>query len=317
MSVQSAGAGFGRPPILTASRCRQVHLALDGPWRRGQCWTQAGQDEHRPADCGQARRQHRARVAAHGDVVPAHANECGPHTDVGHPHVAVADRFRIRALPVLPEAARDRDLPSRRAAAEFRHRAGLPRRRDADRRDHLSPPVHAGAAAEPRPTGRRWTDPRPEPLPGVVYGRVRGHPPADRLRGDRQHGLQRRSIDGDRDRLTRREADQMTIGHLIGLGISLSMGLVILGLGLHATLRDATYVLRRPALLVRSLVSMDVAMPLFAAGLAAFFNLGPAVALALVALALSPVPPYVPIQAKSGGESYAIGLLVVTTVAAT
>jgi BASS family bile acid:Na+ symporter len=109
----------------------------------------------------------------------------------------------------------------------------------------------------------------------------------------------------------------MAMAHLIGLAISLSMGLVILGLGLHARLRDATYVLRRPGLLVRSLVSMDVAMPLFAAGVVVFFNLGPAVGLSLVALALSPVPPYVPLQAKAHGESYAIGLLVVTTVAAT
>ena len=45
-------------------------------------------------------------VAAHRDVVPAHADERRPDADVGDPHLAVADRLRLHHLPGLPEAAR-------------------------------------------------------------------------------------------------------------------------------------------------------------------------------------------------------------------
>jgi bile acid:Na+ symporter, BASS family len=59
---------------------------------------------------------------------------------------------------------------------------------------------------------------------------------------------------------------------------------------------------------------MHVIMPLIAVALAEVFDLHPAVKIALVALALSPVPPVLPKkEIKSGGTSaYAFGLLVTT-----
>lgn len=104
----------------------------------------------------------------------------------------------------------------------------------------------------------------------------------------------------------------MTIAALIPIAINVSMGLVVLALGLHARMEDATYLLRRPGLLVRSIVAMNVVMPILAALAALVFDLAPAVKLALVALALSPVPPILPNkQTKAGGtSSYVIGLLV-------
>ncbi len=61
---------------------------------------------------------------------------------------------------------------------------------------------------------------------------------------------------------------------------------------------------------------MLVVMPMLAAALAYGLDLDPAVKIALVALALSPVPPFLPPKSiKAGGESsYAIGLLVATSL---
>lgn len=100
--------------------------------------------------------------------------------------------------------------------------------------------------------------------------------------------------------------------------IKASLVLTVLGVGLHASPRDAAYLLRHPGLLLKTIVAMNVVMPLFALWLAVVFALDPAIKLALVALALSPVPPFLPPRiAKSGGEpAYNIGLLATTSVLA-
>lgn len=105
---------------------------------------------------------------------------------------------------------------------------------------------------------------------------------------------------------------------LLLIAIKASILLTVLALGLNANWRDATSLFRRPALLLRSLLAMNVLMPLVAALLAVTFNLPTAVKVALVALAISPVPPILPKkQLKAGGdESYAIGLLVAIAVLA-
>lgn len=108
----------------------------------------------------------------------------------------------------------------------------------------------------------------------------------------------------------------MTIAQLIPIAINLSMALMVLALGLQATWADAISLLRQPSLLLRSLVSMNVLMPVLAVVMALLFNLHPAVKIALVALALSPVPPVLPgKQLKAGGgTSYVAGLLVTMAV---
>jgi BASS family bile acid:Na+ symporter len=104
----------------------------------------------------------------------------------------------------------------------------------------------------------------------------------------------------------------MSLEQLIMLAIKASIMLLVFGLGLHADWRDAIYLFGRPGLLARSILSMNVVMPLFAAAVAALFSLNSAVEIAIVALALAPVPPILPgKQQKAGGsEGYAIGLLV-------
>jgi len=94
--------------------------------------------------------------------------------------------------------------------------------------------------------------------------------------------------------------------------LQLSIVLVVFSLGLQASLSDAISVFRRPSLLLRSIFSMNIAMPAFAALMAATLQLNPAVKIALVMLAVSPVPPLLPSQQLKleGKSSYVGGLLV-------
>lgn len=104
----------------------------------------------------------------------------------------------------------------------------------------------------------------------------------------------------------------MNIAALIPLALKASVFLNVFALGLNASPRDAACLFRKPGRLARLLLSMFVVMPLFAALIASAFDLHPAVKIALIALAVAPVPPVLPKKAmKAGGESsYAIGLLV-------
>lgn len=103
----------------------------------------------------------------------------------------------------------------------------------------------------------------------------------------------------------------MDLATLIPLVVQVSVFLTVFSLGLGASHQDLGYLFRRPGQLAKSLLAMNVVMPLLAAALAAVFGLRPAVKIALVALAVSPVPPALPgKQVKAGGRgSYAIGLL--------
>lgn len=104
--------------------------------------------------------------------------------------------------------------------------------------------------------------------------------------------------------------------NLIILGIKASLVMTVLALGLTASAREATSVVRRPSRLVRSLTAMMLVVPALTLVLAHALTLRPAVKIALVALSLSPVPPFWPRTARKAGgeESYTIGLLVATTL---
>jgi BASS family bile acid:Na+ symporter len=87
---------------------------------------------------------------------------------------------------------------------------------------------------------------------------------------------------------------------------------------MRSTAADATYVLRRPALILRGFLAMGVIVPAAAAALAAVFDLHPAVEIAMLAIAVGPVPPILPgKQLRLGGRgSYVHGLLVAASLAA-
>lgn len=104
----------------------------------------------------------------------------------------------------------------------------------------------------------------------------------------------------------------MSMTAFIILALKFSVALYVFALGMKETFADATFLFRRPEKLLNSLVSMYVAMPLFAVTLALVFDLPPAVKIALVALSVSPIPPILPGRALRAGarECYAVGLLV-------
>lgn len=110
----------------------------------------------------------------------------------------------------------------------------------------------------------------------------------------------------------------MTLAQIIPLVINISIVLIVFALGLKTERGDAVYLLSRPGLLVRSIFSMNIVMVAVAMAIAALFDLPFVVELALIALAISPVPPILPTkQQKAGGSaSYAISLLVFASLAA-
>jgi BASS family bile acid:Na+ symporter len=110
----------------------------------------------------------------------------------------------------------------------------------------------------------------------------------------------------------------MNAAKLLGLGINLSMALMVFGVALGAGRAHLRSVFARPGLLLRSLVAMFVVMPVIAVLIAKNLQLNHALLVALLLLALSPVPPILPSkQIKSGGsEAFVLGLLVVSALAA-
>lgn len=108
------------------------------------------------------------------------------------------------------------------------------------------------------------------------------------------------------------------IARLVPVLIHSSLFLLVFALGLRTARGDAGHLFRQPAQLARALLAMYVVVPLFATLVAAAFSLRPAVKIALVLLALSPIPPVLPgKQLKLGGSaSYVCGLLVAVSLLA-
>jgi BASS family bile acid:Na+ symporter len=98
---------------------------------------------------------------------------------------------------------------------------------------------------------------------------------------------------------------------IVLLVLQISIALTVLGFGLRAIPGDLLYLVRRPALLARALVAVFVVMPIVAVALARAFDFRPTVEIALVILAISPLPPLLPSkEIKAGGHTgYGIGLM--------
>ncbi len=110
----------------------------------------------------------------------------------------------------------------------------------------------------------------------------------------------------------------MTSSMFLPIALKASLALTVFGVGLSSTRGDATYLLRHPGLFARSFVAMSVLMPLLVSWLTSTFSLSPPVTLALIALALSPVPPLLPGKVvRAGGDaSFVVGLFVAVAVLA-
>jgi BASS family bile acid:Na+ symporter len=98
---------------------------------------------------------------------------------------------------------------------------------------------------------------------------------------------------------------------LIMLVVQISVVLTVFAYGLKSSRDDVIFLFRRPSLLARSILSMNIIMPLFAVLATLFYNFHPAVEAVLVALAVSPVTTLLPHRALKGGgtASYAYGML--------
>ena len=104
---------------------------------------------------------------------------------------------------------------------------------------------------------------------------------------------------------------------LIVLAIKISIMLLVFSLGLETRRADLTYVLSRPSLLARSFLSIHLIVPVATALMVAAFAINPTVEIALISLAVSPIPPLLPRKAaKLSDGSYGVGLLVVVALAA-
>jgi BASS family bile acid:Na+ symporter len=103
----------------------------------------------------------------------------------------------------------------------------------------------------------------------------------------------------------------MDIKQLVTLGVQVSIVCTVFGYGLKTTTADLLDVARRPGLVVRSLIGVFVVMPALALALTSFIDLRQEIRVALVALAISPVPPLLPMkEMKAGGRTpFGLGLL--------
>jgi bile acid:Na+ symporter, BASS family len=108
----------------------------------------------------------------------------------------------------------------------------------------------------------------------------------------------------------------MTAMQVIMLAINISMALIVFCLTLKTGTGDLVSLLRKPGLLIRSLLAMNIVMPIVAVLIAMTFSLSPVVKVALIALAISPVPPILPsTEIKSGASvSYSMGLLATSAI---
>jgi BASS family bile acid:Na+ symporter len=110
----------------------------------------------------------------------------------------------------------------------------------------------------------------------------------------------------------------VSIAELVPILLKFSIIGVVLAFGLSATPTEVTWVLRHPRAFGRTFLAMFIIMPIVAVAMALAFDLRAPVEIALVALALSPVPPILPNkELKAGGEpSGAFGVLVATGLVA-
>jgi BASS family bile acid:Na+ symporter len=97
---------------------------------------------------------------------------------------------------------------------------------------------------------------------------------------------------------------------VIPLLLALSLGGLVVGVGLNATRRDLLYVLSRRGLLFKAILAVNVIPVTAAIALTYFLPLDLVVKAGIILMALSPVPPLVPSQELSLGarRSYAYGI---------
>jgi len=110
----------------------------------------------------------------------------------------------------------------------------------------------------------------------------------------------------------------VTIAQLIGLVLQASLAVIVFCVALNAQRGDMVSLLRRPGLWLRSILAMNIIMPLIAVLLAGAVALNRQIEVALIALAVSPVPPILPNKLMKAGasRSYSVALLALSAAMA-
>jgi bile acid:Na+ symporter, BASS family len=105
----------------------------------------------------------------------------------------------------------------------------------------------------------------------------------------------------------------MDLKQVVMLALQVSILATVFGFGLKTRPDDLAYLFHRPGLLVRSVLSVLVIVPILAFLFVRMFDFRPTAEIALIALAISPVPPLLPQkEAKAGGrQSYGLALMAV------
>jgi BASS family bile acid:Na+ symporter len=99
---------------------------------------------------------------------------------------------------------------------------------------------------------------------------------------------------------------------ILPLLLTLSLAGLVMTVGLKAGHGDLLYVLRRPGLLIKAILAVEIIPPVAAAAMVWLLPLEPAVKAGIMLMAISPVPPLVPgKQLKIGArKEYAYGVYV-------
>jgi len=101
------------------------------------------------------------------------------------------------------------------------------------------------------------------------------------------------------------------------MALKMSVGVIILAIGMSSTLGDLTYLWRRPVLLLRSVLAMYVLVPLTALVMMKTMTLAPGVEVALLVFAVSAGAPLLPRKMMDIGDGgYTFSLVVTSTLLA-
>ncbi len=112
----------------------------------------------------------------------------------------------------------------------------------------------------------------------------------------------------------------MSVQEIISFVLKASLFGLVLSVGLESRWSDFTYVLRRPALLLRAILAVHVVVPAIVIGLCLLLPIASWTKAGLVMMAVSPLAPLAPIKMlKGAAREYAVGttfaLMLVATVA--
>jgi BASS family bile acid:Na+ symporter len=107
----------------------------------------------------------------------------------------------------------------------------------------------------------------------------------------------------------------MDAGLFIRLLVGLGVALVVIAIGVSARPGDTLLLIRKPRLGMRAMLAMFILVPAFVLLLTAMFPLGLPLRAALLALAVSPMPPIILQQEiEAGGDAdYSVGLQILGT----